>query len=206
MSAAETDAAVEAAVTAIRAGEMAVLPTDTVYGLCAAPDRAEAVRKLYRLKGREGGQPTALVAADFERLLESVPELRGRSEVLARALLPGPLTLILSNPAARFPWLTGSRSETIGVRIPELTGVGRVVLDRVGTVAATSANRPGEADPVRLEDVPPEIRQGCAAVVDGGRLPGVPSTILDLTDPEPKVIREGAVPAAEALERVRGAL
>lgn len=205
MSAAQTDAAANAAVAAIRAGEAVVLPTDTVYGLCAEPDRADPVRALYRLKGREGEQPTALVAADFKRLLERVPELRGRSEILARALLPGPFTLILSNPARRFPWLTGLRPETIGVRIPNMPGVGRVVLDRVGAVAATSANRPGEPDPASLEDVPLEIRRN-AAVVDGGRLPGVPSTVLDLTGSEPKVIREGAVPAAEALERVRAAL
>jgi L-threonylcarbamoyladenylate synthase len=205
MSAAQADAAVDAAVAAIRAGEAVVLPTDTVYGLCAEPDRADPVRALYRLKGREGEQPTALLAADFEPLLERVPELRGRSEILARALLPGPFTLILSNPARRFPWLTGIRPETIGVRIPNLAGVGRVVLDRVGAVAATSANRPGEPDPARLEDVPLEIRRS-TAFVDGGQLPGVPSTILDLTGSEPKVIREGAVLAAEALERVRAAL
>jgi L-threonylcarbamoyladenylate synthase len=206
MSAAQTDTPVDTAVAAIRAGDTAVLPTDTVYGLCATPDRADAVLRLYRLKGREQDQATALVAADFERLFERVPELRGRSEALARSLLPGPFTLILSNPARRFPWLTGTRPETIGVRIPELAGVGRVVLDRVGAVAATSANRPGEPDPVRPEDVPLEIRTGCAAVVDGGQLPGVPSTVLDLTGPEPKVLRDGAVPAAEALERVRAAL
>jgi L-threonylcarbamoyladenylate synthase len=206
MSAARTDAAVDTAVAAIRTGETVLLPTDTVYGLCAAPERADAVLGLYRLKGREHDQPTALVAVDFERLLGCVPELRGRSEALARSLLPGPFTLILSNPARRFPWLTGTRPETIGVRIPELAGVGRVVLERVGAVAATSANRPGEPDPVRLEDVPLEIRTGCAAVVDGGQLPGVPSTVLDLTGPEPKVLRDGAVPAAEALERVRAAL
>jgi L-threonylcarbamoyladenylate synthase len=205
MSAAQTDTPVDTAVAAIRAGDTAVLPTDTVYGLCATPDRADAVLRLYRLKGREQDQATALVAADFERLFERVPELRGRSEALARSLLPGPFTLILANPARRFPWLTGTRPETIGVRIPELAGVGRAVLDRVGAVAATSANRPGEPDPVTLGDVPIEIRAGCAAVVDGGQLPGIPSTVLDLTGPEPKVIREGAVPAAEALERVRAA-
>jgi L-threonylcarbamoyladenylate synthase len=80
------------------------------------------------------------------------------------------------------------------------------VLDAVGAVVATSANLAGGADPRRLEDVPPEIRSHVAAEVDAGELPGTPSTVVDLTAPEPSVLREGAVPAAEALARVREAL
>jgi L-threonylcarbamoyladenylate synthase len=201
-----TNASVEAAVAAIRAGEPAVLPTDTVYGLVATAYHAAPVRALYRLKGRAEEQPTALVVADFELMLECVPELRGRSATLARALLPGPYTLILQNPGRRFPWLTGSAPDTLGVRVPELTGASRSVLDRVGAVAATSANLPGGADPVKLDDVPTEIRADCAAVVDGGTLAGVPSTVLDLTGREPRVVREGAAPAAEALDRLRAVL
>jgi L-threonylcarbamoyladenylate synthase len=202
MSDIATDAAVEAAVAAIRAGEPVVLPTDTVYGLCAGPYRAEPVRALYAVKGREDMQPTALIAADFELLLECVPELRGRSAVIARALLPGPYTLILPNPARRYPWLTGARPETIGVRVPEFSGPGRAVVEQVGAVAATSANRPGEPDPVTLDDVPSEFRGACGAVVDGGRLPGIPSTVIDFTGQEPRVLREGAEPAAAVLERI----
>jgi L-threonylcarbamoyladenylate synthase len=192
---------VDEASEAIRAGRTVLLPTDTVYGLCTTPYREEAVRDLYRLKGRAEKQPTALVAASLELLVEAVPELRGQAGV-ARALLPGPFTLILSNPNERFRWLTGSRPETIGVRVPELDGVSRQILDRVGALAATSANLPGGPDPRRLEDVPEEIRKGCAAVVDGGELGGVPSTVVDLTGREPRVLREGAVSAAEALERL----
>jgi L-threonylcarbamoyladenylate synthase len=203
MSKVATDVSVEAAVAAIRAGRPVVLPTDTVYGLCASPYREDPVRALYRLKGRGEQQPTALVAAHVDFLLECIPELRGRSAVLARALLPGPYTLILPNPARRFRWLTGTRPETIGVRVPELTGVAHAVLAQVGAVAATSANRPGEADPTELDEVPAEIRSGCGALLDGGRLPGVPSTVLDLAGQEPQVVRRGAGPAAEALARIR---
>jgi L-threonylcarbamoyladenylate synthase len=78
------------------------------------------------------------------------------------------------------------------------------VLGRVGAVMATSANLAGGADPRRVEDVPAEIVTGCAAIVDGGELPGTPSTVLDLTGSEPRVLREGAVPADEALARVSG--
>lgn len=202
MTDADTDASVETAVAAIREGKPVVLPTDTVYGLCATP-RAEPVRALYRVKGRHEEQPTALLAKDFDVLLECVPELRGRPAILARALLPGPYTLILSNPARRFRWLSGSRPDTIGVRVPKLTGIARAVLDEVGAVAATSANLPGGPDPKELSEVPDEILAGCGAVVDGGPVPGLPSTVLDLTGDEPRVIREGAVPATEVLERLR---
>ncbi len=196
---------VGAAVAAIRAGRLAIVPTDTVYGLATSAYSEAPVRRLYRAKGREGQQPTALVAADLDLLFECVPELRGRSGTIARALLPGPFTLILSNPARRFRWLTGSRPETIGVRIPAADGVAKELLDQVGVMVATSANLPGGPDPRRLDEVPAELRAAVDALVDGGELPGLPSTVLDLTGPEPEVLREGAVPGAAALERVRAA-
>lgn len=193
---------VEQAVTALRAGQPIVLPTDTVYGLCAYPYREEPALRLYKLKGRPETQPTALVTSDLEMLFECLPELVGRAAKQARAVLPGPLTLILPNPARRYRWLTGDRPETIGVRVPELSGPGRAVLDAVGAVAATSANLPGQPDPRTVAEVPDEIREACGALVDGGELPGTPSTVIDLTGPEPIVVREGAVPAEKALARL----
>jgi L-threonylcarbamoyladenylate synthase len=184
------------AVAALRAGDAVVLPTDTVYGLCADARQEEAVRRLYRLKGREDVQPTALVAADSAAVVELVPELRGQP------LLPGPYTLILPNPERRFPWLTGERPETIGVRLPVLNDAAAAVLREVGVVAATSANLPGGRDPRTVDEIPVHIRDGCAAILDAGELPGTPSTVIDLTGPEPEVVREGAVPAVEALRRV----
>jgi L-threonylcarbamoyladenylate synthase len=194
---------VDEAVDAIRSGRLAVVPTDTVYGLVTTPYRAEAVERLYRAKGRDAAQPTAIVASDLDMLFECVPELRGRAGVLARALLPGPFTLVLPNPARRYRWLTGTTPEAIGVRVPELDGPGADVLARAGAVAATSANLRGGTDPRRLADVPEELRSACAALVDGGELPGTPSTVVDLTGGEPRVLREGAVPADQVLARVR---
>ncbi|HET7554916.1 MAG TPA: L-threonylcarbamoyladenylate synthase [Gaiellaceae bacterium] len=189
----------------MREGRPVVLPTDTVYGLCADPHREEPVRELYRMKQRPVEQPTALLARDVDVLVELVPELTGRAGALVRALLPGPFTLVLPNPAERFRWLTGSTPDRIGVRVPELTGPGAEVLARVGAVVATSANLRGGPEPTRLDDVPVEIRAGAAAIVDGGELPGTPSTVLDLTGQEPAVIREGAVPAEQAIERALAA-
>jgi L-threonylcarbamoyladenylate synthase len=193
---------IDEVVEAIRSGQPVILPTDTVYGLCADAYREAPVRRLYALKGREEMQPTAFLAADVEVLLDAVPELRGLAGKTVRALLPGPYTLILPNPARRFRWLTGERPSTIGVRVPELDGDARSVLDAVGAVAATSANLPGGPDPRRLDDIPAEVREGCAAELDGGELPGTPSTVIDSTGPEPVVVREGAVAAREALEHL----
>jgi L-threonylcarbamoyladenylate synthase len=194
------------AVDAIRAGEPVILPTDTVYGLCATPYRAESVEGLYRLKGRLRDQPTALLAADMDVLLACVPELHGRVATVARALLPGPYTLVLPNPARRFGWLAGTTPEAIGVRVPELPEPAARVLALVGAVAATSANLPGGTDPRRLDEVWEALREGAGAVVDGGELPGTPSTVLDLTGSEPRVLREGAVSAADALALAEAAL
>jgi L-threonylcarbamoyladenylate synthase len=193
---------VDAAVAALRAGEPVVLPTDTVYGLCASPFDGAPVRRMILLKGRDELQPTALLAASVEGLVACVPEL-GRA--VLRALLPGPFTLVLPNPARRFPWLCGSAPERIGVRVPELPPDARAVVEALGAVAATSANLHGGPDPRRLEDVQDEILAGCGAALDGGPLPGAPSTVLDLSGGEPVVLREGAVPAAEALARVAAA-
>jgi L-threonylcarbamoyladenylate synthase len=197
---------VDAAVAAIRAGRLAIVPTDTVYGLAASAYSEAPVRRLYRAKGREEIQPTALVAASVDVLLECLPELRGRSAVIARALLPGPLTLVLPNPARRFRWLTGTRPDTIGVRVPSLEGEAHELLSRLDLLVATSANLPGGQDPATIDEVPEEIRAAADAIVDVGQLPGTPSTVIDFAGPEPVVLREGAVPADEALRLVGSVL
>jgi L-threonylcarbamoyladenylate synthase len=193
---------IDEVVAAIRAGKPVVLPTDTVYGLCADGYREAPALRLARLKGRPEEMPIALLAADLDMILDAVPELRGRAAVLARTLLPGPYTLVLPNPARRFRWLTGSNQHTIGIRVPDLPPQTRAVLDQVGALAATSANLHGGADPARLADVPEEIARAAAALVDGGELPGTPSTVVDLTGPQPRVLREGAVPADETLAMI----
>jgi L-threonylcarbamoyladenylate synthase len=195
-----------AAADAIRAGKPVILPTDTVYGLVASARSAAPVEKLYEVKGRDLWQPSALLAADLETLLEWLPELEGRAGVIARALLPGPYTLILPNPARRYPWITGENPETIGVRVPELPDVVDRILSRVGCVVATSANLPGGPNPRRVEEIPQELLDRVAAVVDAGELPGTPSTIIDFSGDEPRVVREGAASGAEAIERASAAL
>jgi tRNA threonylcarbamoyl adenosine modification protein (Sua5/YciO/YrdC/YwlC family) len=187
---------VEEAVQAIGEGRPVVLPTDTVYGLCTTPLAPES---LSRLKGRGTDQPIALLASEVDILLELVPELPQR---IVRSLLPGRLTLIFPNPESRFPLL--SPQGTIGVRVPQLRGAARRIVTRAGAVAATSANLHGGPDPRRLDEVPEEIRVA-AVLVDGGELPGSPSTVVDLTGDEPKILREGAVPPADILALIKDA-
>jgi L-threonylcarbamoyladenylate synthase len=195
---------VEAAIEALRVGRLAVIPTDTVYGLAADGASEDAARALYAAKGRGAAQPTALLFASVELVLERLPEIPARTAAIVGAVLPGPLTLVLPNPGRRFGWLNEARPEAIGVRVPDVAGPGKKVLDALGVLVATSANLPGGADPRRLADVPAEIRAATAALVDGGELGGAPSTVVDVTGAEPVVLREGALPGAEALARIRG--
>jgi L-threonylcarbamoyladenylate synthase len=182
---------VAAAVAALKNGEAVVIPTDTVYGLAGSADTPAGRDAVYAVKGRDEGQPSALVAASLDLLFERLPELRSQQGKI-EALRPGPYTLLVRNPEARFRWLCGSDPTTIGIRVPDLTGPGADVVSAVGAVVATSANLPDGAEPGRLEDVPAEILDRVAAAVDGGVLPGVPSTVLDLRGTWVRVLREGA--------------
>jgi L-threonylcarbamoyladenylate synthase len=198
--------AVEQAIAAAASGRPILLPTDTVYGLATSAERADYAADLYRLKGRSEIQPTAIVAGSIDALTHAIPELDERSRAIARALLPGPFTLVLANPAQRFRWLTVARTETIGVRVPRLPEPAQRVADGVGCLVATSANDPGGPDPASLDDVPRRIRDAVAAEIDAGALPGIASTVIDFTVDPPVVIREGAIPGAEAIGRVRAVL
>jgi L-threonylcarbamoyladenylate synthase len=164
------------AVAALRAGRAVILPTDTVYGLCALPGHEDV---LYELKGREHSKPIALLAADVDALVAAVP---GLDRSTLERYLPGPYTLVF---------------EGVGVRVPDLPPSAAAVVRKVGVVAATSANLSGGRDPRRVEDIPERIRARCGAIVDAGELPGTPSTVIDLTEDEPRVLRRGAGPPPE---------
>jgi L-threonylcarbamoyladenylate synthase len=193
-------------IAALEAGLPVLLPTDTVYGLATSAQREDYATRVYRLKGREATQPTALLAPSIEVLFDCLPELDASARTIVRALLPGPYTLILPNPARRFRWLTGVRTDAIGVRVPVLPEAVQRVVEAVGCVMATSANDPGGPNPVSLDDVPQRIRDAVAAELDLGPLPGTPSTVIDFSRDEPLVIREGIASAADAIARVQSAL
>ena len=194
--------AVENAVAALRAGDLVVLPTDTVYGLCAPAHNALAIGRINELK-RRPELSIAIIAASTEALIECVPEFRLGWQTLLEDVFPGPYTLVLPNPKRRMPRLSPGREETIGVRIPELPEQTRRVLEQFGVVAASSANHHGQPDPTTVEQIPEEIRAAVAAVLDAGELPGTPSTVIDVTGAKPRVLREGAGDVERALAALR---
>jgi L-threonylcarbamoyladenylate synthase len=189
-------------------GGVAVFPADTVYGLCCDPENEQAVRRLYELKGRPAERPAAVMFFALARLFAALPDLGDRERAALGELLPGPVTLLLGNPARRFPLAGGpgeGGAEALGVRVPAWSPP----LAALGTVSVpvlqSSANRSGEPDARRLLDVPASIRAGADLVLDGGELPGVPSTVLDLREYERRgewqIVREGPSRRAD-LERI----
>jgi L-threonylcarbamoyladenylate synthase len=159
----------------IRAGGIVLFPADTVYGLAVDPDNEDAIERMYAIKGRPREKRSALMYF----VVDAVPDLPEE----ARKLLPGPVTVIL--PDGR------------GIRVPDGPVLATI------PVLQTSANPSGGPDPRRLEDVDPNIRAAVDLEIDGGELPGTASTVVDLSGDEPRILREGAVPAPRILELLR---
>jgi L-threonylcarbamoyladenylate synthase len=182
-------------------GGVALIPTDTVYGLATEPESKEGVRRIYALKGRPPDQPAAVMFFDLELALAALRELGPRTRAALERLLPGGLTLLLPNPAHRYPLACGPDPARLGLRVPALdAGLAPLAAAR-WPVLQTSANRSGAPDARRYEDVDPHIRRGVDQALDGGELAGTPSTVVDLTLYEDEdrfeLIREGAVSSAQ---------
>ena len=185
----------------ISVGGVALFPADTVYALGTEPDSREGVERLYRLKGRAADKPSAVMFFQLESALAALSELGARTRAAVERLLPGALTLVLPNPARRYPLACGPRPGRLGLRVPLLEG-GLAPLASVGwPVLQSSANRSGEPDARRVADIDERVRAGADLVLDAGALPGTPSTVVDLTAYEADgswgLLREGAVAAAE---------
>jgi L-threonylcarbamoyladenylate synthase len=188
---------VEAFERCVAVGGVALFPADTVYGLATEPDSAEGVRRLYALKRRPADRPAAVMFFRLELALAALPELPAPTSAALERLLPGAVTLLLPNPSRRFPLACADTPEVLGLRVPALDGalaplaaVGRPVLQ-------SSANVSGGAEARRLDEVDEAVQAGVDVVLDGGELPGTPSTVVDLTaydrDGSYDVLREGAV-------------
>lgn len=187
-------------------GGVAVFPADTVYGLACEPGQREAVERLYALKGRRADKPAAVMFFSLDLALSGLPELGPRTLAALEALLPGAVTLLLPNPAARFPLACGPDPATLGLRVPALPAALETLAGVRWPILQTSANRSGEPDARRLADVPDEIRAGADLVIDGGELQGLASTVVDLREFELDgrwlVLREGAVSVADVDARL----
>ena len=189
---------------ALEAGELVVVPTDTVYGLAAAASDEAAVRRMYACKGRDAVQPTAAVFASIGQLLDHLPDVDVRSRWAIHSLLPGPWTLVLDNPTGLWPWLTGDATGPIGVRVP----AGSLELP---PIAATSANPAGEPTASNLGALPSSITDEVTCAIDRGELRADgASTVLDLVawsrgEGEVVVLRDPARRAGIALAVLDGA-
>lgn len=182
-------------------GGVAVFPADTVYGLACDPEEKEALRRLYTLKGRVPDKPSAVMLFDVDLALAALPELGARTREAVEGLLPGPVTVLLPNPAHRFPLACGPRPDVLGVRVPRLPESAAALHAVRWPVLQSSANLSGGPDARRLEEVPSRLREEADLVLDAGELPGTPSTVIDLVayedDGSWRILRDGALPAAE---------
>ena len=187
-------------------GGVALFPSDTVYGLAVHPDSAAGVRRLYEIK-RRPPMPSAVMFFSLAAALATLPGAGDRTRTAIERLLPGPLTLIVPNPARRFPLACADRPDRLGIRVPALTGALAPLTTLDIPVIQSSANPHGGGEACRLDDVAPEIRAAVDVELDGGELAGTPSTVVDLGDYESAgayaILREGAVAVAE-LERSLG--
>jgi L-threonylcarbamoyladenylate synthase len=180
----------------IQAGGVIAYPTDTFYGLGADPRDAEAVRRIFAIKGREAGQPILLLLHDRSEVAAWASAVTPSAERLMERFWPGPLTLVFPAAPRVLPELTGG-SGTIGLRVPGNV-LTRELLRTLGTaLTGTSANRSGGRDPRTAEEVMREVGDRVDLVLDGGAMPGdKPSTVVDATVEPPRIIRQGTLDIA----------
>jgi L-threonylcarbamoyladenylate synthase len=197
----------EALASALQSGAIIGLPTDTVYGLGAAWNSRDGVRRLFAAKGRDDTEPVAVLFSSAAAVREAIPDLGLAAARVLDALLPGPFTFIVSTATAR-PSLVGTE-DSLGVRVPDhpplLTFLGSLSV----ALAATSANISGQAAAASLDHVDSAVLAYCSAALVSSndiRPAGVASTVVDLRPllmgGRPEVLREGSVTTEEVLRRI----
>lgn len=187
----------------LRDGGVALFPADGLYGLACDPLRPEAIARIHEIKGRDDGKPAAVMYLSPLVLRELLPDIGPRSREALGRLMPGPVTLVLANPAHRYPLACREDRERLGVRLIDgpLAGTSCVLFQ-------TSANRSGEPAPSRFEGVNTGIAEAVDLAIDGGELTGLPSTVIDITAIEEggawSILREGGMPASEVERALAG--
>ena len=176
----------------IAGGGVAVFPADGLYGLACDPLDAGAIARIHRLKGRDDGKSSAVMYFSPLAMRELVAGFGPRTAAAVSALLPGPVTLVVSNPGHRYPFACREDRERLGVRL-----LGGPLAGVMCPVFQTSANLSGEPAPARFADVPGSIVAGADLAIDGGELTGLPSTVVDVAGIEEDgtwtVLRHGAL-------------
>ena len=176
----------------VAAGGVAVFPSDGVYGLACDPLDAAAIARIHRLKGRDDGKPAAVMYFSPLALRELVAGLGPRTAAALSALLPGSVTLVVANPQRRYPLACREDPERLGIRL-----IAGPLAGAMCPVFQTSANRSGEPATASFAALPYSILAGADLAIDGGELPGLPSTVVDLATIEDdggwEILREGAL-------------
>ncbi|MGQ9523336.1 MAG: L-threonylcarbamoyladenylate synthase [Armatimonadota bacterium] len=185
-------------------GKLVAIPTDTVYGLAARLDDREAVRSLYRAKGRPEGRPIPVLVSDVSEVYRLAANVPPYAEELMRRFFPGPLTLVLK-AGEWIPEEITAGSGKVGVRMPNCEAALKVIRQCGGALAVTSANLSGCPEALTADEVISAIGDRIDAVLDGGAcVGGVPSTVVDVTCEPPAVLRRGALPVEEIKKALSG--
>jgi len=209
LSVCTTDTLADAA-RALRAGALVAFPTETVYGLGADAQNAEAVARIYSVKGRPADHPLIVHIDSIDRMGDWSSDIPEYAIKLARDYWPGPMTLVLKRSDIAKDFITGGQ-DTVGLRVPAhplaLGLLGAFVKEGGLGIAAPSANRFGAVSPTTADAVQEELEQYMAdtdLILDGGpSLVGVESTIIDCTGEAPKILRLGAI-TKEMIEETTG--
>jgi L-threonylcarbamoyladenylate synthase len=184
----------------IASGGVALFPADGLYGLACDPLNGGAIERIHRIKGRDDGKPSAVMYFSPLAMRELITSLGPRTREAVGALMPGPVTLVVANPARRYPLACREDPERLGIRL-----IGGPLAGAMCPVFQTSANLSGGPAPVRFEEVAEEVASAVDLAIDGGGLTGLPSTVIDITRLEEgggewEVLREGGLPL-DAVER-----
>ncbi len=186
--------ALEEVVAILAGGGVAVIPTETFYGLAASAFSRDGVEKIYALKKRDGRKPLPLIASDIGMVEAMAARLPEAFRPLAGQFWPGPLTMVLE-ASSRVPDFICGPGRTVAVRVPPLDPLRRLILKTGCPLTATSANLSGEREIAEYGEAAALFEGSVELLIDGGRTPGgKPSTIIDLVSGEPKIVREGIIP------------
>jgi L-threonylcarbamoyladenylate synthase len=188
------------AISALKNGDIIIYPTDTLYGLGADIYNNDAVRKVFKIKKRPINNPLSVAVSDFSEL-EKIAFADVRTKQLVKQFLPGKLTLILKKKKNVSNIVT-SGFDKVAVRIPD-NKIALELLSSFGPITATSANIHGLKTPCIINDINMQFKENVATYLDNGKLEGQPSTIIDLTDIQIRIIRKGAIPEKDVLDAIR---
>ena len=196
---ADPTAGVDAAVSALRRGELVVLPTDTVYGIAADAFSPPAIGRLLEAKGRSRSMPVPVLVGAWRTIDGLAETVTPAARRLVETFWPGPLTLVV-RAAPSLAWDLGETRGTVAVRMP-LHPVALAVLEQTGPLGVSSANRTGLPPATDAAEAARQLGTAVQVYLDGGECgEPVPSTIVDLTGDAPRVLRQGALPLDELRE------